>query len=74
MKSSGFNEPEVMAHPDEVLDVLKFHADYNRGEHTLEQDQAIQNLDPVPLMVEEPSVTLSTYSPLIISLAYSRFR
>jgi len=42
------------------LDVLKFHADYvTAGEHTQEQDALIQALDPVPLMSEEPSVTLN---------------
>lgn len=62
MKSSGFNEPEVMEHPDEVLDVLKFHADYinpDPAEHPQEHDDLIQALDPVPLMMEEPSTTLS---------------
>lgn len=50
-----------MAHPDEVLDVLKFHSDYAMpGEHTSE-DQQIQAMDPVPLMIDEPSVTLSMF-------------
>jgi hypothetical protein len=49
-----------MAHPDEVLDVLKFHTDYNTAGDHPEQDAVIQSMDPVPLMVDEPSVTLST--------------
>jgi hypothetical protein len=49
-----------MSHPDEVLDVLKFHSDYTTaGERSQEQDLAIQSMDPVPLMVDEPAVTLS---------------
>eukprot|EP00026_Physarum_polycephalum_P001858 Phypoly_transcript_01861.p1 GENE.Phypoly_transcript_01861~~Phypoly_transcript_01861.p1 ORF type:complete len:972 (+),score=266.06 Phypoly_transcript_01861:362-2917(+) len=60
LKTSGFEAPEIMSHPDEVLDVLKFHSDYTTaGENTQEQDQAIQSMDPVPLMADEPSVTLN---------------
>lgn len=60
LKSSGFDAPDIMAHPDEVLDVLKFHSDYNTvGEHTQEQEAAIQSMDPVPLMADEPAVTLN---------------
>lgn len=60
LKSQGFDAPDIMAHPDEVLDVLKFHSEYNTpGEHSQEQDAAIQSMDPVPLLADEPSVTLS---------------
>jgi len=60
LKSSGFDAPDIMAHPDEVLDVLKFHSDYvTPGEHSSEQDAVIQSMDPVPLLADEPAVTLS---------------
>jgi hypothetical protein len=63
-----------MSHPDEVLDVLKFHSDYTTaGDHTMEQDQAIQSMDPVPLMVDEPSVTLSTYLCEWGAIVFMRF-
>lgn len=60
LKSSGFDAPDIMAHPDEVLDVLKFHSEYvTPGEHSSEQDAVIQSMDPVPLMADEPAVTLN---------------
>jgi len=65
LKSAGFSESEVMANPDEVLDVLKFNDQYSKAEqaggvmHSIDMMSEAPRTDPAPLLPEEPSITLN---------------